>query len=61
MKKVRLEFEEKLIDRLKEAYNRAPVDGSKRITWCDEGKEAYQDGFITALDLLGIKIEGLNA
>lgn len=49
------------IERLKEAYNRAPVDGSKRITWCDEGKEAYQDGFITALDLLGIKIEGLNA
>ncbi|MNW53472.1 hypothetical protein D3C74_310340 [compost metagenome] len=49
------------IERLKEAYNRTPVDGSQSATWTDEGKEAYQDGFNTALDLLGIKVEGLNA
>lgn len=47
--------------KLIESYNRAPVDGSPSTFWVDEGKEAYQDGFITALDLLGIKVEGLNA
>ncbi len=48
------------IERLKEAYNRAPVDGSKRVTWCDEGKEAYQDGFVTALQILGVQVKDLN-
>lgn len=48
-------------EKLKEAYNLASVDGSQITFWTDEGKEAYQDGFITALDLLGIKVEGLNA
>lgn len=48
---------QKLID----AYNRAPVDGSSSTFWKGEGKEAYQDGFMTALDLLGVKIEDFNA
>lgn len=47
--------------KLTDTYFDAPVDGSKSKHWTDEGKEAYQDGFITALDLLGIKVEGLNA
>lgn len=47
--------------KLIEAYNRAPVDGSKSTTWTDEGKEAYQDGFVTALQILGVEVEDLNA
>lgn len=54
-------MDEKLQTELIETYFDAPVEGSKSRKWVDEGKEAYQDGFITALDLLGIKVEGLNA
>lgn len=50
-----------LKEKLTNTYFDAPVEGSKSRKWVDEGKEAYQDGFITALDLLGIKVEGLNA
>ncbi|GIO42507.1 hypothetical protein [Paenibacillus apis] len=48
------------IERLKEAYNLAPVDGSKCTFWTDEGKEAYQDGFVTALQILGVQVKDLN-
>ena len=47
-------------ERLIEAYNRAPVDGSSSTFWKGEGKEAYQDGFVTALQILGIEVEDLN-
>ncbi|MNH94456.1 hypothetical protein D3C73_470770 [compost metagenome] len=46
---------------LKKAYNRATVAGSERVTWCDEGKDAYQDGMVMALDLLGINVDGINS
>ncbi|MDU0329207.1 hypothetical protein RW092_03190 [Paenibacillus sp. 3LSP] len=49
------------IKRLIDTYHRAPVDGSSSTFWDGEGKEAYQDGFMTALDLLGVKIEDINA
>lgn len=47
--------------KLIETYNRAPVDGSQSTFWVDEGKEAYQDGLVTALQILGVKVEDLNA
>lgn len=49
------------IKRLIDTYHHAPVDGSQSTFWDGEGKEAYQDGFMTALDLLGVKIEDFNA
>jgi len=48
-------------ERLIEAYKRAPVDGSSSTFWDGEGKEAYQDGFVTALQILGVEVEDLNA
>lgn len=48
------------IERLKEAYRRAPVDGSQFTFWADEGKEAYQDGLVTALQILGVQVKDLN-
>lgn len=47
--------------KLIEAYSRAPVDGSQSTFWVDEGKEAYQDGFVTALQILGVEVEDLNS
>ncbi len=49
------------IKRLIETYNRAPVDGSQSTTWTDEGKEAYQDGFVTALEIIGVNVKDLNS
>lgn len=46
--------------KLIEAYNRASVGGSQSTFWDGEGKEAYQDGFVTALQILGIEVEDLN-
>ncbi|MMZ62097.1 hypothetical protein D1872_242850 [compost metagenome] len=48
------------IQSLIDAYNTAPVDGSKCTFWTDEGKEAYQDGFVTALEILGVQVKDLN-
>lgn len=47
--------------RIKEVYYDAPVDGSDSKKWTEEGKEAYQDGIYTVLDILGIKVGDINA
>jgi hypothetical protein len=48
-------------ERLKGNYNKAPFDGSSSEFWTEEGKDAYQDGFASALDLLGMNVEGINS
>lgn len=48
-------------ERIKEIYFDAPVDGSSSRKWTEEGKEAYQDGIYTVLDILGIKVGDINA
>ncbi|MMZ56256.1 hypothetical protein D1872_181410 [compost metagenome] len=47
-------------DKLRLAYDRASVDGSLGVVWHDAAKEAYQDGLLTALEILNIKVKGLN-
>ncbi|MEK5415099.1 hypothetical protein [Paenibacillus sp. FSL L8-0708] len=62
----RLEVEETYLEnrmgneKLVSTYNKAPVGCHPTTKWVGEGKEAFQDGITTTLDMLGIKIEGLN-
>lgn len=56
-----MELDENDIESLKHNYKIAHYHGDWSTVWSNECKEAFRDGFKQALDILEIKVDGINA